>query len=237
MLWLFQIIMRKKIGGHRIRFFFFRNWARKLEFFLHAFVCVSMASPQMVHHYKPLQRKKKTVLQIVFENFLIHFSWHWERTKKVEVTVLIFAVRTKLSPTVLHTLSMTQTPQIRRSQTIRFSTRPLHPIHLQWRGLVNYELWTRPIASHFQSQQWFSGLWRLNCIKLPLKYCLSFFFTGVKFDLRTIHLLLVDRPELPWWKMGLWYSLPVFFVFNPLSIAKFTPKVAWAFAQVGRKQA
>ena len=74
------------------------------------------------------------------------------RKKKMGVTVLVFALRTKLSPTVIDTVAKL-TSQIRRSRTIRFSTRPLHPTDWTWCSLLNSELWTRSIVIRFRSSR------------------------------------------------------------------------------------
>ena len=93
---------------------------------------------------------KKTVPRIFFkkrqnlpDTFLLQL-----RKKKMGVTVLVFALRTKVSPTVIDTVA--ELSQIRRSHTIRFSTTPLHPMDWPWRSLLNSEPWTRSIAIRFR---------------------------------------------------------------------------------------
>ena len=93
--------MRKKIGGHRVRFF--RNGGRKLQFcrLLYVFQL------QVQGFTKPNRCSKKTVPRIFSKNrqnlpdtFLLEL-----RKKKMGVTVLVFALRTKVSPTVIDTVA------------------------------------------------------------------------------------------------------------------------------------
>ena len=218
--------MRKNWGSPYSFFFFQKLSSKTIEFFCMLLYVFPWQAPK---GFTTTNRcsEKKTVLQTFFNNFLIHFSWHWESKKKVGVTVLILPDEQNcLLP------SLTRLP---------WRKHPKYGDHKQSGSaqdrciqcIGNGAVWWTMNFGHAQSLVTSSpSSGSLSCdvsnrIKLPLKYCLSFFFTGLMFDLRSIHLLLVDRPELPWWKMGLWYSLPVFFVFNPLTTANLPQK--WAF--------
>ena len=138
----------KKIGGHRIRFF--GNWGRKLQF-LQAFVCVSIASPQ-VHYTKPLQQKK-LYLDFFFQK-PPEPSWYISLGNEKEINGGHRACFSSTNKTVSYRhWHSCQTSQIRRSQTIRFRTRPLHPMDWPWCSLLNSELWTRSIAIRFRSSR------------------------------------------------------------------------------------
>ena len=89
----------RKNWGHRIRFNFSEIEVENYSFKFARFVCVSIASPT-VHHYKPLQQKTVPIrfsfkiYQNLPDTFLLEL-----RKKKMGITdVIVFAVRTKLSP-------------------------------------------------------------------------------------------------------------------------------------------
>ena len=95
---------------------------------------VLQASPR-VHYTKPLQRKilYLEIFSKTARAFLIHFSWKWERKKWV-------ARFCSTNKTVFYRhWHSCQTSQIRRSQTIRFSSRPFKTIASNAQSV---ELWT-----------------------------------------------------------------------------------------------
>ena len=139
--------MRKKLGV--TVFVFFRNWGRKLQFFAGFCMCFNCKSKGSQNQTVAAKKLYLEFFSKTATTFLIHFSWNWER-KNGGHRARFCSTNKTVSYRHWHSC---QTSQIRRSRTIRFSTRPLHPTDWTWCSLLNSELLTRSIVIRFRSSR------------------------------------------------------------------------------------
>ena len=140
--------MRKKLGSP---YSFFQKLRSKTAVFLQAFVCGQLQVQGFTTPNR-CSKKRKTVPKTFFKNrenlpdtFLLEMrknGGHRARFCSTNKTVFY-----------RHWHSC-QTSQIKWSQTMRFSSRPLHRMDWTWRSLLNSELWTSSIAIRFRSSRW-----------------------------------------------------------------------------------
>ena len=177
-----------------------KNWGSPCSFFsetelenfsfLEAFVCVSIASPR-VHKTKPLRQKNCT--KIFFQK-PPEPSWYislgTEKEKNGGHRARFCSANKIVSYRHWHSC---QTSQKRRSHTIGFSARPLHPMDWPWRSLLNSELWTRSIAIRFRSSRGSLSIdvttgssYQKKILSRPIRTTLLFFFIFLSFYVLSI---------------------------------------------------